>query len=138
MPRGLAGAAVLAYVVIALDRLALLATHRAGPVCIHIRGALDASGRSVLRLEEVLATLAARGESCVRVHARRALGAATVATGRGRLIGERSGGTGLTVLVAADRRLAGVAISGTLETRHETGGRIRAVTADRHAVVYAL
>lgn len=134
----MAEAAVLAHAVGALDRFALLAAHRAGAVRIHVGGTLDARGRPVLRLEEVLGALRARREPRVGIHARGALGAATIATGRRRLVRERTGRAGLAVLVAAYRRLARVAVSRTLQTGDETGGRVRAVTADRYAVVYAL
>lgn len=130
--------AVLAYVVGALNGLAFLATYGAGSVRVHVRGTLDAGGRAVLRLEEVLGTLGAGGESRVRVHSRGTLGATTIATRRSWLIRKRASWTGLTVLVTAYRRLAGVAVSGTLQARHQTGRRVCAVTADRYTIVYAL
>lgn len=113
--------AMLTYAVGALNRLALFAADRTRSVRIHVCGTFDARGRTVLRLEEVLGTLSARSESRIRVHARRTLSAATIATRRGWLVSECSSWTSLAVLVASNRRLAGVAVSGTLEARHETG-----------------
>lgn len=129
---------MLAYIVGALNGLAFLATYGARSVRVHVRGTLDAGGRAMLRLEEALGTLGARSESRVRVHAWRTLGPATISTRRGRLICKCASWTGLAVLVAAYRRLAGVAVPGTLQTRYQTGRRVCAVTADRYTILYAL
>lgn len=114
--------AVLADTFGALDGFARLADHRARSVRTHVGGTLDASGRALLRLEKVTRALGARRETRVGVHARRTFGAATLATGRGRLVGERASRTGLAILAASYRRLAGVTVSRTLETGHEAGG----------------
>lgn len=133
-----AEAAVLAYLVGALHHLALLTSNGARAISEGVRRTLDASGRAVLRLIEVLGTLGARGEPGAGVHAWRALGLTAILARCGRLIGERTGWTGLTVLVAAGRRLAGVAVTRTLEARHQTRWRVGAIAADWHAVVDAL
>jgi len=62
---GYAESTMLAYAVGTLNGLAFLAAHRTRAVGVHVRGALDAGNRAMLRLEEILGTLSARSESCV-------------------------------------------------------------------------
>jgi len=62
---GHAESTMLAYAVGTLNRLAFLAAYRARAVGVHVRGTFDAGNRAMLRLEEILGTLSARGESCV-------------------------------------------------------------------------
>ena len=133
-----AQASVLAHAVGTLHRLALFSTDRAWTVSVHVRRTLDAGGGTVLRLEEVLGTLCTRSQPRVGVHARRTLGSAPISTRCCRLVGEGPCRASLAVLVATDRRFSRVTVPGTLETRHETRRRVRAVPANRNTVVYTL
>lgn len=133
-----AQSAVQADLVGALHDLAFLASNGARAIGEGVCRALDARRGAVLRLIEVFGALGARRESRARVHAWGALGLAAILARRGWLIGERTRWTSLTVLVAAGRWLARVAVTWTLQARYQTRGRVCTVAADWHAIVDAL
>lgn len=135
MPHGHAKTTVLAHTVGALHRFALFSSNRAWTIRIHVGRAFDASGSSVLRLEEVLGTLGTRSQSRVRVHARRTFGSASISTRCSWLIGEGSSWTGLTVFVATHWWLSRIAVPRTFQTGDQTRRRVCTVSTNGYTII---